>query len=425
MARPGNYLVRRGKSGVWHCRFQYTGDIAVKMGEREFEFSLRTTDPLEAEIRALPHIRAHKLTMLSVRQMNDGTFNRASQPKYEPNREHITPEGKRLIATEEKLLSLDDDGKIVRTASNEKTVADALGFAMDAQTKEWKVLPKETGRAAHSLEEQIVASWVTQRKPNKHLEREARKGWEMWKKVVNGKSIRQCTRDDGRKLVAALQAEGMKAATIGKYLSHLNAATNMAINDAKLKFNPFSGVAPKVDDDLEREPYTDDHMTTMRKAIDNFEADERRLWVLLATTGMRRGEAFEIDREFEEPALDGGKGIRYVIVGTKTDASKRRVPLPKGYLDLYPETITGPLFPDTPNNTSRRLLRRSRALGITDPRYVVHSLRHRAKDRMRAFACPGEVQSWMLGHDSVTVADDYGKGPPVSRLKPWIDLIGF
>lgn len=422
MARPGNYLHRRGKSGIWHVRFQYPALIAEKLGKREEEISLKTTNRLEAELRAMPHITQHKMLLMALPRIIAGDMGEP-KPRYEPGREHFTDDGQRIIATKETLLFMAEDGSIARTEPNTTTVN--LTFK-GPEVREWQaVRPKATRKAEATLEEQIIASWIVQRKPNKHIEREARKGWDLWREVVEGKSIRLCTRDDGRKLVSALQAQGMKAATIGKYLSHLNSATNMAIGDGKLKFNPFSGVAPKVDDELEREPYTDAHMKIMRDALASLEADERRLWVLLATTGMRRGEAFEIDREYEEPVEGSDKGIRYVVVGTKNLASKRRVPLPRAYLDMYPEPITGPLFPDTPNNTSRRLLRRTRALGITDPKYVVHSLRHRAKDRLRAFMCPHDIQLWALGHDLVSASDGYGKGPPVALLKEWMDKIGF
>jgi integrase len=48
------------------------------------------------------------------------------------------------------------------------------------------------------------------------------------------------------------------------------------------------------------------------------------LFRLLATTGMRLSEAFEIDDEMKE------RGCRYVIVGKKTEQSERRVPLSAG-----------------------------------------------------------------------------------------------
>jgi integrase len=51
---------------------------------------------------------------------------------------------------------------------------------------------------------------------------------------------------------------------------------------------------------------------------------------MLAATGMRLSEAFEIDGEMKE------RGCRYIIVGRKKSQSLRRVPLPAAVLPLLP-----------------------------------------------------------------------------------------
>jgi len=66
-----------------------------------------------------------------------------------------------------------------------------------------------------------------------------------------------------------------------------------------------------------------------------------------------------------------------------------------------------------------------RECGITDRRKVVHSLRHRAQDRLRSFGCPQDLRQEILGHEETTVGESYGKGAPVPLLKQWIDKIGF
>lgn len=58
---------------------------------------------------------------------------------------------------------------------------------------------------------------------------------------------------------------------------------------------------------------------------------------------------------------------------------------------------------------------------IDDPDKVVHSLRHRAQDRLRAAACPQDYRWALLGHEKKTVAEGYGEGFLVPR---WIDRIG-
>jgi len=143
------------------------------------------------------------------------------------------------------------------------------------------------------------------------------------------------------------------------------------------------------------------------------------LFRLLATTGMRLSEAFEIDGEATE------RGVRYVIVGKKTKQSERRVPLPADALACLPKPIKGKLFDGMPAAASKRLNRFLRDCGIVNPRKVLHSLRHRAQDRLRAAGCPEDMRWAILGHGEETVAAGYGEGFPVKLLRKWIDHIGF
>jgi hypothetical protein len=129
---------------------------------------------------------------------------------------------------------------------------------------------------------------------------------------------------------------------------------------------------------------------------------------------MRLSEAFELGAEMKE------RGCRYVIVGSKTPQSRRRVPLPS-----FMPVIKGPLFDGGPRAASKRLNRFLREIGIADPRKVVHSLRHRAQDRLRAAGCPQDVRWAILGHEEKTVAAGYGEGFPVTMLAKWMAKIGF
>ncbi len=54
---------------------------------------------------------------------------------------------------------------------------------------------------------------------------------------------------------------------------------------------------------------------------------------------------------------------------------------------------------------------------------LVYSLRHRAKDELRAAECPEKLAEELFGRGEVTVGDGYGRGFPVVKLKEWIDKI--
>lgn len=113
------------------------------------------------------------------------------------------------------------------------------------------------------------------------------------------------------------------------------------------------------------------------------------------------------------------------MVGTKTEASLRRVPLPAKLLPLLPKAIKGPLFEGNAKSASMRLGRWLRAAGITDTAKVLHSFRHRAADRLRAAECPSDIRHALLGHDDRSVAESYGAGFAVPILRKWIDKIGM
>jgi hypothetical protein len=71
------------------------------------------------------------------------------------------------------------------------------------------------------------------------------------------------------------------------------------------------------------------------------------------------------------------------------------------------------------------LLGRHARRGIVDTRKVLHSLRHRAQDRLWAAERPQDTPWALLGHEETTVAEDYCIGFSVLQLKRWIEKIGF
>jgi integrase len=243
--------------------------------------------------------------------------------------------------------------------------------------------------------------------------------WVLYKQLTEGKPLKDATRDDGRKVVQHFERQGLKSATIQKKITWLNAAVNLAIKESKLTFNPFSSVVPRRDDKQVRLPLSETDIKNAKRNFGQLDKSDQLLFRLLAATGMRLSEAFEIDGEMKE------HGCRYVIVGHKTPQSHRRIPLPAAVLPYLPKVIHGPLFAGGTPAASKRLNKFIRRIGIVDKSKVVHSLRHRAQDRLRAAGCPVDYRWALLGHEVETVAEGYGKGFPVPLLKRWIDKIGI
>jgi integrase len=411
MRRQTDYLFLRPGSRNWHIKLQFPGHRVEK--------SLRTSDRREAEVRALPMIADHKAKLLATRPRIEPTW----QHQYKPGREHVGPDGGRIIATERELIHLDAEGRIVGQSSNGEPAYQLVGlerrlglpFPVLIEVTE-KVRPTV---AVKNSDDAIFETYLKHANVTGYYEREARAVWALYKQLADSKPLKDATRDDGRKVVGYFENQNIKSATIKKKVGWLTAAVNLAIKEGRLKFNPFSSIVPKRDDKQKRLPLDEADIKNAKRNLDRLDESDALLFRLLACTGMRLSEAFEIDSEWKE------SGCRYVIVGKKTEQSLRRVPLPAGMLAHLPKSIKGPLFQGDARTASKRLNRFLNEIGIADPRKVVHSLRHRAQDRLRAAGCPEDCRWAILGHEEKTVAAGYGEGFPVPLLKRWIDKISF
>jgi integrase len=417
--RKRDYLFKRAGSQHWRVRFQ--------MGGRSEEKSLGTPDRAQAEILALPLIAAHKAKLLEARPR----FETSWRPQYEPGREHVGPDGGRIIATERELFHLNAEGRITAKTQNGGLAYQLVGGPLTVRSLAEAYLGADFGDGpakrptvpTKNGDDSLLETYLKHANVAGHFEREARNVWALYKTLTDSKPLKDADRDDGRKLVEHFEGEGLKSATIEKKIGWLRAAVNLAIDEGRMKFNPFAGVVPKREDKQRRLPLSDADMKEAKRNLARLDEGDQLLFRLLGSTGMRLSEAFEIEGEEKE------KGCRYVIVGKKTEQSLRRVPLPAAVLPFLPKTIRGPLFPrttrDPPDAASKRLNRFLDDCGIADPRKVVHSLRHRAQDRLRAAGCPEDVRWAILGHEEETVAAGYGEGFPVPLLRRWIDKIGM
>ena len=104
--RKRDYLFLRPGSQYWRVRFQ--------AGGRSIEKSLGTTDRAQAEVLALPMIAEHKARLLAARPRLESSW----LHKYAPGREHASPDGGRIVATDHELIYLNHAGAIERTESN-------------------------------------------------------------------------------------------------------------------------------------------------------------------------------------------------------------------------------------------------------------------------------------------------------------------
>lgn len=432
------YLFKRAGSDNYYVRLQPPGQKLV-------ERSLGTSDLKAAEIVAADLIKQHKSFMYQRRQARVARVVHGPWlHEYTPGL-HMLPDGGHVLATETGLTFTDTAGKITGTRPNGGPAIYLTGPHLSAQ-REFKAFddawsgaigegpienerPKLVAAKSHA-DDAILETYLKQKCLTDSREREAREMWRIFRTVVD-KPLRECTRDDGRDIVAYLEDqadddEPPKSATLRRRMVPLVAAVNLAIDEGKLKFNPFSSVVPDRKDEDERAPFNDDEMKLIRANLHLLDPNDRLLLRVLATTGMRRGEAFEIDREEKE------NGIRYCVVGTKTPHSLRRIPFPKDLLPHLPLKIAGSLITGRKDSASKRLRKFLRDIGITDPdKAPMHSFRHRAANRLRR-AVPDEalreaIGGWADGKKKTSrkYGNKHGRGFPIKMLKAAIDKIGM
>jgi integrase len=412
----GDYLFRRdGSTNFW---------IKLRSGGKRIERSLGTPDKLEAERVAATMIGEHKARLLAGRPRVVPFW----KHELEPGREHAGPDGGKIVATDGELIHISHNGAILKTGPNGGFVKAIVFSNIPGQPftlrlpEAFDKLQARPTAPTKSGDDTVLETYLKHSSVTGQYEREARAVWALFKTLCD-KPLKNADRDDGRKLVAHFESKGLKSATIQKKVGWLTAACNLAIKEGRLKFNPFSSIVPERNDKLRRLPLDDADMKVIKRNLHKLSESDQLLLRLLASTGMRLSEAFEIDGEMKE------RGVRYVMVGSKTEQSLRRIPLPGCVLPDLPEAIKGPLFvskhADPPDMASKRLGKFLDDIGITDPRKVTHSLRHRAQDRLRAAGCPEDIRWAILGHEEKTVAAGYGEGFPVKTLRKWIDKIGF
>ena len=98
----------------------------------------------------------------------------------------------------------------------------------------------------------------------------------------------------------SFQNQNLKSATIQKKIGWLNAAVNLAIKENRLRFNPFSNIVPRRNDKQKRLPLNEAEFKETKRNLPQLGEGDQLLFRLLATTGMRLSEAFEIDSEMKE-----------------------------------------------------------------------------------------------------------------------------
>ncbi len=435
------YLFQRKEGGNYYVRLQ-------PPGQKLIERSLGTTDQKAAEIAAADLIKQHKAFMYQRRQARvarvvHGPWTHEHAPGL-----HKVKGGGHVMATETTLTFTDAAGKITGTRPNGGPAIYLTGAPLSAAREFQAFDDAEAGRIGEgpipterpklvavkaSADDAILETYLKHKNITGLRERQAREMWRIFKTVV-GKPLRECDRNDGRAIVAYLEDEAdgeAKSATLRRRMVPLVAAINLAIDEGKHKgSNPFASCVPDRKDEDKRDAFDDNDMKIIRANLQKLNANDRLLLRIVATMGLRRGEAFEIDREYVED------GIRYCQIGTKTPQSLRRLPFPKDLLPHLPKKINGQLLTGRQDSAGKRLRAFLEEIGIInghDGRDIapMHSFRHRAKNRSRRAVPDAELRDYIGGwtdgkkNSGRKYGNKHGRGYPIKVLKKAIDTIGM
>ena len=435
------YLFKRKGSDNYYIRLQPPGQKLV-------ERSLGTPDLKAAEIAAADLVKHHRAFLYQRRQSRVASVVRGPWNHEYPPGLHTLPDGGHVMATETTLTFTDKGGQITGTRPNGgpaiyltgAQLPAALEFKAFDDAHDGKIgegpIPTERPKflaVKASADDAILETYLRQKCITGYREQEARDMWRIFRTVV-GKPLKDCSRDDGRVIVAHLEDqadEPLKSATLRRRMVPLIAAVNLAIDEGKhTGINPFAACVPDRDDEAERDAFDDNDMKIIRANLHKLNANDQLLLCIVATTGLDRGEAFSIASEKTED------GIRYCEVGTKTAHRPRRIPFPEALLPHLPKKITGPLLTGRRNSATKRLRQFLTDIGVIndhDGRNLApnHSFRHRAKNRLRRAVPDAELRDaiggWTTGkkNSGRKYGNKHGAGYPIKVLKAAIDEIGM
>src|SRR3974390_959392 len=216
MRRHRDHIFQRPGSKFWAVRIQQNGKSKIK--------SLKTTDKQEAIILARPFIDEHQRRLLAARPRIETSVERVMTPgKYDQ------PDGSIIVATDAEITYIGKDGSTrtePKRAAIPKPVNNRLGLPSGIDVDAMFTAlddPKRTALATNKSDDELFEFYLVtptkkrKKKLDAHSVAEGRKMWTLFRSLVN-KPLKETARDDARKIVAHLEAQGLKSATIRRKL---------------------------------------------------------------------------------------------------------------------------------------------------------------------------------------------------------------
>ena len=254
--------------------------------------------------------------------------------------------------------------------------------------------------------------------------------------IAGDKLISGYTRSDALAFRDRLLGRGVTTATVKRNFECIRAIWNYSAREHGLVMaNPFANMNyGNGSASVTRKPIPIENIRMIQQVCFEMDDDIRWLVALLSDTGMRLAEAaglaitdLHLDAEISFVRLTGHRWRRL-----KTKGSQRDIPLVGASLWAANRIVQNAknefAFPrycspdgckaDYASNTLNKWLRKYTPAG-----YVVHSLRHSMRDRLRAVQCPSDIIDQIGGWTTAGVGQGYGEGYKLDTLSAWLEKI--
>lgn len=253
---------------------------------------------------------------------------------------------------------------------------------------------------------------------------------------LGDKPINWYSRKDALGLRDAFMSRKLTVASIKRNFNNINALTGLVSRElghpAPATFRGLFLKEPG--EQTQRLSVPDTQLRLLQAECTKADDEARWLLALISDTGMRLSEAIGLTRDDIKLSED----IPHILIQPhpwrrlKTIGSKRKVPLigaalwaAERILASHDSTFAFPRFCNgqilKSNSVSARLNKWLKLKIGND--YVIHSLRHSLRDRLRAVDCPSEAADALGGWSAKTVGQSYGVGHNLVSLNRWMRLI--
>ena len=254
--------------------------------------------------------------------------------------------------------------------------------------------------------------------------------------ILGDKPIDKYLRHDALQLRDTFLKRNLSVSSIKRNFNNINAVIGLVARElASPEPNTFRGLFFQEPlEQTKRSTIPIKQVKVLQAECSKADDEARWLLALISDTGMRLSEAVGLKKEdiILTDDISHISIIPHPWRRLKTIESKRKVPLigaslwgvKRSFIELdgdflFPSFCDGQVMKS--NSVSARLNKWLK-LRIGNE-YVIHSLRHSFRDRLRSIDCPNEIIDSLGGWSRKSIGQSYGNGYDLKSLNRWISLI--